>query len=171
MSVIEFGPSTGLVVLLVLPFVFQACTMMIDEFHFHRERGLPRWERIGHPLDTLTVVLFYGFLLTSPPSQQVLPVLIGLGLFSMIFTAKDEPIHARLCCRKEHWTHIVLFALHPLVLLSAGYLWWIQVPSSRVVLQLQGGLTTLFMVHQIVYWNFMPSRRDSEHADGAVRDQ
>ena len=24
---------------------------------FHRRRGLPRWERIGHPLDTLTIVL------------------------------------------------------------------------------------------------------------------
>jgi len=28
--------------------------MGVDEFYFHRRRGLPRWERLAHPLDTMT---------------------------------------------------------------------------------------------------------------------
>lgn len=167
----EFVPLTGLVFLLVLPFVLQSGAMMIDEFHFHRQRGLPRWERIGHPLDTLTVVICYGLLLTFAPSRQMLLVFVGLAVFSMLFTAKDEPIHARLCRREEHRTHIVLFALHPLVLTAAALLWWIEAPSSRIVLLGQGALTTLFMAHQIVCWNFMASKQGSQHASGPLRDQ
>jgi 2-polyprenyl-6-hydroxyphenyl methylase / 3-demethylubiquinone-9 3-methyltransferase len=39
---------------LVVPLGLQALAMAVDEAYFHRRRGLPRWERIGHPLDTLT---------------------------------------------------------------------------------------------------------------------
>jgi hypothetical protein len=42
-------------IFLFIPFALQMCCMAVDEVHFHRQRGLPRWERLGHPLDTLTV--------------------------------------------------------------------------------------------------------------------
>ncbi len=42
-------------IFLFIPFALQTCCMAVDEVHFHRQRGLPRWERLGHPLDTLTV--------------------------------------------------------------------------------------------------------------------
>ena len=50
----------------------QAALMMVDELHFHRRRGLPRWERIGHPLDTATVLVCYGTALTLSPGQTYL---------------------------------------------------------------------------------------------------
>jgi len=167
----ELMASTSVVSLLVLPFALQTGTMMVDEFHFHRERGLPLWERIGHPLDTLTVVLCYGFLATAVPSGQALSVFVGLALFSILFTAKDEPIHARLCRPEEHRTHLILFALHPLVLGSAGLLWWLGTPMSRFLLLVQGAVTTLFMIFQFVYWNLVVPRQGFGHAAGQVRDQ
>lgn len=131
--------------------------MMVDEFHFHRERGLPLWERIGHPLDTLTVVICYGFLLLSSPGRQALFVFVALALFSILFTAKDEPIHTKLCRAAEHRTHVVLFALHPIVLASAALLWQAGTPVSRRLLLGQALLTALFMLYQLLFWN-LPSR-------------
>ncbi len=55
--------------LLLLPVLMQGLAMFVDEFVFHRRRGLPRWERLGHPLDTLMVALCYGWLVAVPPSH------------------------------------------------------------------------------------------------------
>ena len=39
-------------VLWFLPFALQGLAMGVDEFGFHRQRTLPRWEWLGHALDT-----------------------------------------------------------------------------------------------------------------------
>ncbi|MGH9889303.1 MAG: hypothetical protein ACREBE_27460, partial [bacterium] len=109
----------------MIPIVLQGVAMVVDEGWFHRTRGLPRWERIGHPLDTLTIVLCLAWLLaTSPQSSAALPVYIGLAIFSTLFVTKDEGVHARLCSGGEQWLHAVLFVLHPIVLAAFAYLWW-----------------------------------------------
>jgi hypothetical protein len=77
--------------LLLLPvlLLLQMLAMCVDEMLFHRARGLPRWERIGHPLDTLTAALCYGWLLFVPPSaSHALGVYIGLCAFSCLFITK-----------------------------------------------------------------------------------
>ena len=52
--------------LLMLPIALQAMAMVVDEGWFHRRRGLPRWERLGHPLDTLTIAVCLGWLVVGP---------------------------------------------------------------------------------------------------------
>jgi len=52
--------------LILLPFIVQTLVIMIDEFYFHVRRGLPKWERLGHPLDTLTVLACFAFVLFFP---------------------------------------------------------------------------------------------------------
>ena len=42
--------------LLYLPFAVQGLAILVDEFWFHHRRGLPRWERLGHPIDTLPLI-------------------------------------------------------------------------------------------------------------------
>lgn len=127
--------------------------MMVDEFYFHRERDLPRWERIGHPLDTLTVLSCYGFVLAVTASRAALLVFAGLAVFSLIFSAKDEPVHRRVCGRGEHRVHYLLFGLHPLVLGAMAMMWWLHTPFFVVVLWAQFLLTAVFMLYQITYWN------------------
>lgn len=39
--------------LLLLPLAVQGLAILLDEFHLHFARGLPRWGLIGHPPDTL----------------------------------------------------------------------------------------------------------------------
>ena len=125
-----------------LPIALQAVAMLVDEGVFHRRRGLPRWERIGHPLDTLTFVACLVWLLAGGGMHGYLALAVG----STIFVFKDEPIHAELCSRGEHVLHIVLFVLHPLVLWA-----FTRVPHAMLVVQL--AVTLAFLGYQIIYWN------------------
>src|SRR5215471_11294112 len=104
---------------LLIPFVLQVLCMVADEVYFHRRRELPLWERLGHPLDTLTVLACFMWLLAAAPSILSLRVYVGLSVFSCLFVTKDELVHSKHCCPSEHWLHALLFSLHPLVLLSA----------------------------------------------------
>jgi len=135
----------------LIPIVLQGVVMVVDEGWFHRARGLPRWERIGHPLDTLTIVLCLAWLIaTTPASPLALPVYVGLAIGSTLFVTKDEGVHARLCSAGEQWLHAVLFVLHPIVLAAFGYLWWTGAVGLLVG---QLGIAIAFMTYQIIYWN------------------
>jgi hypothetical protein len=129
----------------------EAALMVVDEFYFHRRRGLPRWERIGHPLDTTSVLACYAMALAFSPSHRAIGCYAALAIFSCLLVTKDEFVHAKLCRPAEHWVHAVLFVLHPVVLSLAAFL-WIQ-NGHRALLAFQALLTLAFGVYQTVYWN------------------
>jgi 2-polyprenyl-6-hydroxyphenyl methylase/3-demethylubiquinone-9 3-methyltransferase len=137
--------------LLLVPIALQGAAMVADEGVFHRRRGLPRWERIGHPLDTLTIAACLGWLVAAPPGRGALTVYVVLAIFSTLFVTKDEPVHARLCGGSEQWLHAVLFVLHPIVLAAAGLVWWSG--EHPAVLAGQLVATLAFGIYQVVYWN------------------
>lgn len=138
---------------LIIPLVVQGAAMLVDEGWFHRRRGLPRWERIGHPLDTLTIVACLAWLLASDPANaSALPVYVALAVGSCVFVTKDEGVHARLCDGGEHWLHAVLFVLHPIVLATLGIAWWL---GRTDLLAVQLAITLAFLAYQVVYWNFV----------------
>ncbi len=130
--------------------VCQSVIMLVDEMYFHRRRVLPRWERIGHPLDTLTVLLCYALTLALPPSPLAVRLFAGFAVFSCLFVTKDEFVHARECRPLEQWLHALLFVLHPVVLAGIALLW---IRHAHAVLLLQAGLTLSFGLYQAVYWN------------------
>lgn len=136
---------------LYLPFIFQGLFMLTDEFHFHQRRGLPLWERIGHPLDTLSTLIALCVPAYLNYSVFNLEVYIALSLFSCIFITKDEFIHKNLCCKTEHWLHSILFILHPLTFVAAYYLW--KSDSTSMFLKLQTIAIFGFMLYQIFYWS------------------
>ncbi len=154
--------------LLLVPVCLQMVCMALDEIYFHRERGLPRWERIGHPLDTLTVLLCLLWLVLVQPGPGALASYVGLSLFSCLFVTKDEGIHLTYCCVMEQRLHAVLFILHPLVLLSSGLLWpaahgmrdvmprWIHYAGGeRLLLTSLCAVVFGFGLFQFVYWNLL----------------
>ena len=71
--------------LLVAPVALQGAAMLVDELLFHRARGLPKWERIGHPLDTLTVVTTYAWALLHTPTKGAVVGFALLAAFSCLF--------------------------------------------------------------------------------------
>jgi putative flippase GtrA len=139
--------------------------MSVDELYFHWQRELPRWERIGHPLDTLTVLLCLGWVWFVPPSSTAVSIYLGLAFFSCVFVTKDEWVHHKYCSAGEHWIHALQFVFHTLVLLSVGLLWpalhqqtiaWLHYEGFERALFLSNlGLTFGFGLYQLIYWNFV----------------
>jgi hypothetical protein len=135
---------------LPLPLGLQALCMLVDELYFHRRRGLPRWERIGHPLDTLSVLACYGLALSLAPAPGNLTLYVVAAAASCLLVTKDEPIHAQHCRPLEHWLHALLFVLHPIVL-GVGALLWLR--QERTLLWLSFWLSAAFGLYQALYWN------------------
>lgn len=176
-------------VLAAVPIALQGLALAVDEFVFHLRRGLPRWECIGHPLDTLTVLSVCGIAHFLPFNQNHFIVFLVASLLSCLFVTKDEWVHARLCDAREQWLHSVLFVCHPMVFVSIAFLWvWrdsphiftlngLRVPLVATALWLQFLVLSLFLAYQIIYWNvvrrpvsasdakLMPQARKSESAD------
>jgi hypothetical protein len=157
-------------IVIFLPFVLQAIVIGVDEVYFHIRRGLPQWERIGHPIDTLSVLLCMLYTLAVPFSKTALILYIILAAISCVMVTKDEFVHKEHCPAAEHWLHALLFLLHPITLTMTGIIWplsqgfeissWFQFISFsketlRFFLTMQSCAMSLFMFYQIVFWNFI----------------
>ena len=159
-----------MIILILVPFIVQMLAIFFDEYYFHIKRGLPRWERIGHPMDTFSVLMCLIFVLCVPYSSYALKWYIGLSVFSCLMVTKDEWIHKHHCPAAEQWLHALLFLNHPIVLASVGVIWW-TFSGNAVPLWLENGFKSkgllyimlltqsvciaLFFFYQIIYWNFL----------------
>jgi hypothetical protein len=134
-----------------------ALLMSVDE-SFHRRRGLKPWERWGHPLDTLTVLVVILFALTNEFNKFNLWIYGALSIFSTLFVTKDEWIHQQDCGPIEHWLHSLLFILHPLIFLVVYQFWsegvfpnWFKFIPYLIL---------SFGLYQLLYWNFLRRNHD-----------
>jgi hypothetical protein len=153
------------------PALLQGVLMAIDELWYHRRRGLPRFERIGHPLDTASVLLCIAVACLLPLSIAAVWVYTGLAVLSCALVTKDEAVHAARCAPGEHWLHGVLFVLHPVVLCVVALLWtardghplaaaleaWAGIPAPEpamagAFLLVQAVVVAAFGAFQIAYW-------------------
>lgn len=129
------------------PFFLQGILMFVDEFYFHEKRGLPLWEKVGHPLDTLSVFSCYSYLLWGQGELSIYIILAGA---SCLFITKDEFVHKQNCPAIEQWLHSLLFILHPLCFLCAYLLWK---DSEIFFLQIQTLIILIFMFYQALRWS------------------
>jgi heme/copper-type cytochrome/quinol oxidase subunit 4 len=127
--------------------------LMIYDETLHRRRGLGAWERLGHPLDTISVLFPLSLAALLEFSETNLQIFIAASAFSCLLVTKDEFVHARECDAHEHWVHAVLFILHPLVFVATGALWWID--PTDIVLAAQPGILGLFFIYQIIFWSYV----------------
>ncbi len=155
---------------ILIPFIVQALAIMFDEYYFHIRRGLPLWERIGHPIDTLSVFSCLLFVLLVPYSPFALKWYIALCVFSCLMITKDEWVHKHHCPASEQWLHAMLFVNHPIMLTCVGLIWaamtghaslnWVQSwlhrpePLARM-LTMQAVFIAVFFLYQVIYWNFI----------------
>jgi hypothetical protein len=157
---LEFFPVLVPASLLVI--AAQGALMTVDEFYFHRRRRyeLPRWERLGHPLDTLTVLVPLVLALRLPPAMPWIGWFLALAAFSCLFVTKDEWVHARACGPGEQWLHALLFLLHPALFAAVFVLWR---AGETGWLSLQATLTFGFLCWQTLYWNgpWAPQRNET----------
>ena len=145
----------------LLPFALQGAAMGCDEFGFHRRRTVPRWEWLGHVLDTAVFLACLWVPVGLAPSLPRLQVFGCLAGVSCLLITKDEFVHQRHCSGGEHWLHAVLFLLHPVVLLATAWLWLGSgppvlpglvvpaLPGAEGLLRLQALAVTGFLLFQI----------------------
>lgn len=156
--------------LILLPFIVQVIVISLDEICFHIKRNLPKWERIGHPIDTLSVFSCFLYVLFIPYSSFALKIYIALSVFSCLLVTKDEFVHKHHCPAAEHWLHALLFINHPVLLTALGLLWpllngmnslkWLNpwqysLLFLKIFISIQSCIVFLFMLYQIIYWNFI----------------
>jgi hypothetical protein len=131
-------------------FALQGLLMVVDEFGFHRRREVPLWERRGHPLDTLTVLLPLVMTLWLPFTAPWTVVFVVLAIASCVFVTKDEWVHARFAPPTEQWLHAMLFLMHPLIFIAMFLLWR---AAALQWLVMQTLLAASFFAWQTLYWN------------------
>jgi 2-polyprenyl-6-hydroxyphenyl methylase/3-demethylubiquinone-9 3-methyltransferase len=107
----------------LLPFALQGLAMAVDELGCHRRRPVPRWEWLGHVLDTVVFLGCLAWPLLFPPDPARVRGYALLAAVSCLLITKDELVHRRLCGGGEQWLHAVLFILHPVVLIATACLW------------------------------------------------
>ncbi len=154
----------------LIPFALQAICMIFDEGYFHIRRGLPKWERIGHPIDTFSVIVCIAYVVFVPFSKRALYFYIFLASFSSILVTKDEFVHKHHCPASENWLHALLFTLHPITLAFAGFIWPVvqEVPVASWIVHLLDNpialarflygqliVMILFFLYQILFWNVL----------------
>jgi hypothetical protein len=133
---------------LYLPFLLQGLAMFVDEFYFHEKRGIKLWEKVGHPLDTLTVLLCYIYLIWG---GNDVTIYVALSAFSCLFITKDEFVHANVSPASEHWLHALLFILHPICFLAAYFL---KIQGQIEFLKIQTLVVFIFMLYQALRWSY-----------------
>ena len=160
--------------LILLPFLIQAVVIILDEYWFHLKRGLPKWERIGHPLDTVSVIGCFLFVLFVPYDASMIKYYILTGIFSCLLITKDEFVHKHHCPAAEHWLHAILFVNHSVLLTAIGLMWpriqgrelfqWLPPAETlRMFLWVQTIFASFFCLYQIIYWNFIYVSKENLH--------
>lgn len=163
--------------IITLPFLAQGILMAFDEWCYHIRRELPLWERIGHPLDTLSFFLCTLFVLFVPFETGWIKWYVVLALFSTLLVTKDEFVHHEHCEKEEQWVHAVLFTLHPIMLTLLGCIWPVihgfKLPplwsflveheqEITLFVELLSFSILAFFFYQLIYWNFVRRSYDQQ---------
>jgi hypothetical protein len=129
---------------------FQGMLLMYDDIVLHQRRGLPRWERIGHPIDAFFFSLPIG--IAAWKGSETSPAVYGgLSLLSCMIILKDEWIHVGRIKALEATIHAALFVIHPVTLYAA---WELAKTGQTIGLLLAWVALMSVFAFQIIHWNF-----------------
>lgn len=147
--------------MIMIPIALQSTLILWDELYFHRKRGLNRWERLGHPLDTLVMLITLLWLVLNEPNDSNFYLAIVLAAMSSLIITKDEWIHKAECSALEAWIHSLLFVVHPVVLGILIISWRSQTPDW-FWLRWMAVPTAGLMIFQFFYWNVFREKCDQQ---------
>lgn len=151
-------------------FSIQAIAMLFDEGYFHIRRGLPKWERVGHPVDTFSYLICMSIVLFTDCTPFTMTLYILFSIISCLLITKDEFVHKDLCPAEESWLHALLFILHPIALIVTGLIWpviqhiempslimyWLNDPEKlNQFIIFQYSFIWIFFFYQIIFWNML----------------
>jgi len=151
----------------IVLFILHSSIMLVDEFYFHIKRGLPRWERIGHPVDTLCTLVCFSIVVFLPINIFTMIIYGIFFILSCLIITKDEAQHLKNCNKYEQYIHALLFVFHPIILINIFLSWSSFSPSPipilnslsshtlKIIILFQFFSIILFLMYQIIFWNFL----------------
>lgn len=128
----------------------QGILLLYDDVVLHRRRGLPRWERAGHPIDAFFFSLPIAIAAFGGPTTPS-GVYWTLSFLSCIIILKDEWVHVGRIGALEATIHAALFVIHPVTLVAA----WRLAQTGETLGLVLAWIALLGVVSfQTIYWNF-----------------
>ena len=106
-------------------------------------------------MDTLAFASCLIFLRLAAPTSANFWIYAGLATLSSLLISKDEWQHKELCDGLENWLHALLFTIHPVALIWAGWLWWSQSIYAAETLFAAMIMSLGFFFYQTIYWNLV----------------
>ena len=139
--------------LIAIAIGLQGFCLIFDEFVFHWRRDLPRWERLGHPIDSLAFLAALAIPALWEAQSDLVKIVYGIvAMVSCLCVTKDEGVHLKLATAREQHLHGLMFLLHSAILVLIWNAWKngnFQLPAAMLF------PIAAFSVYQIVYWNLV----------------
>ena len=138
--------------------VFHGILYRIDEFKFHRQRGIGKTELTNSLIDGLIFLITLSIAMFSSFNYWSEKIYIALSILSCLSIAKNEFFYGQLC-KGERFTHSLLYVLHTIIL-YAYYLSW---KTNYFDLHYYIWLTQLLymilgfqaLTYSLIYWNYI----------------
>ena len=139
--------------LIAIAIGLQGFCLIFDEFVFHWRRDLPRWERIGHPIDSLVFLAALAIPALFEAHTDLIKILYAVvAIASCVCVTKDEWVHLKFASAPEQHLHGLMFLLHSAILVLVWNAWkggYFQLPAAMLL------PIAAFSFYQLIYWNFV----------------
>lgn len=147
--------------------VIQVILFNVDEYYFHRKRGLVKQEVISAIVDGALYLIPLLIAIFLPFNSLWQKLYIGFAMISCLSIAKNECFYPSLTA-PERVVHALLYILHP-VMLYTFYISWEQNYFTTMInfwmiqiIYMALGAKTL--TYQIIYWNYVHQKPEAETA-------
>lgn len=131
----------------------------LDEYIFHKKRGLSKAEIIGSIVDGFIYLVPLVLATMIPYKEPWTSVFLFFAVLSCLSIVKNEWFYPEVLEKKERMLHSALYVLHP-VLLYTFYLSWednyfSQYPNFWMFQLIYLAVGFKSVTYQIIYWNYI----------------
>ena len=147
-----------MITFLLIIMSLQVILFHVDEYYFHRKRGLSKYEIASAITDGAFYVLpliIATFAKFDSIWKTIFIVLAGISCLSI---AKNELFYPALQV-KERIIHSLLYVLHPILLYSFYISWkgnfFDAYPNFWILQLLYVAIGFKTVIYQIIYWNYI----------------
>jgi len=138
--------------------VLHGILFRIDEFKFHRKRGVQKVELINALFDGFLFLSALAIALFADFSYWSEKIYIALAIVSCLSIAKNEFFYKGLELG-ERFTHSLLYVLHPVILFAYYDGWKVNYFDKHYYVWLVQLLYVFLgfqaIAYQIIYWNYI----------------
>lgn len=140
----------------------------VDEYMFHRKRGLQKRELTNSLIDGLIFLITLAVAMFSKHSYWSDKIYIALSIVSCLSIVKNEFFYENLK-KGERFVHALLYVFHTTILYAFYISWRINYFDSHYYIWLTQLLYMILgfqtLAYSLIYWNYIYDPRKYESHD------